>query len=140
MLKFNSIRYGINLEKKKITCIIDVTFNHAELGLINALSPKEFRRLVSICGGGNPWRGFTVTGKAKCFKGSEDLPEDMFDQKKGERLAYQRAKRAALRRCRAILKYYNQMIGKISSELDNSVGVLNTMIDATEAKVEEILE
>ena len=140
-MKFRNVRYGINLEKKIITCIIDVEFNHSQLGLIHCFSPKEWRRLASVCGtGGNPYYGyFTVIGKAKCFKGDEEIPEDEFDEKKGSRIAYYRAKKKALKRCRAILKFYNKTLNKISGELCNSVEVLDTMIDAADNKVEEIL-
>lgn len=140
-MKFRNVRYGINLEKKIITCIIDVEFNHPSLGLVGAMSPKEFRRLCSVCGGNGSayWGNFTVTGKAKCFKGDEEIPEDTFDERKGSRIAYYRAKKKALKRCRAILKFYNKTLNKISGELCNSVEVLDTMIDAADNKVEEIL-
>lgn len=140
-LKFKNVRYGINLEKEIITCIIDVEFNHESLGLIHCLSPKEFRRLVSVCGGSNVlWRGFTVTGKAKCFKGDDELPEDEFDEKKGSKLAFYRAKRKALRRCRAILNQYTKDLSKIAQSLNEAAETLSDLIEATDDKVEEILE
>lgn len=140
-LKFKNVRYGINLEKKIITCIIDVEFNHDSLGLINCLSPKEFRRLISVCGGTSAvWRGFTVTGKAKCFKGDDELPEDEFNEKKGSKLAFYRAKRKALRRCRAILNQYNRYLGKIAESLDEAVNTLSDLIEVTDDKVEEALQ
>lgn len=140
-MKFRNVRYGINTEKKIITCIIDVDFNHYVLGLVHCLSPKEYRRLVSVCGSNLAIYdgGFTITGKAKCFRGDETTQEDEFDERKGMRIAYRRAKRKALRRCRAILKFYNKILTKMSSELINNIATLDSMIEFTDEQVNLIL-
>lgn len=137
-MKFTNVRYGISLEKKIVTCIIEVHFNHYAMDLIGVMSPKEYRRLKSVCDGPPHRPVFTVTGRAKCFTGDAELPEDEFDERIGQKIAYRRAKRKALRRCRAILKYYNKVLAKVSVELINNVAIIDGMIEHTDEELEAL--